>query len=259
MYLQYLDTLVYLYLISLSSPCVSDAIRCCLWYYLPQPPLHIPLVRPASSAQILPTSACVLFSQTDPSACGISPPRVPKIPYVTGFSVWIFYHMNIILKVRGDAATTASYAQTSTNINSADMTYTVRRTLGDRLTNVPSTQSAMKRTLTTVMPPFHQRTYPQQQGTYHHNQGTYHHKQKTTASRSIFFASTPSPTCSAGTWVTVPSGPTVSCTSALARRYATSLSTNPVPSKSPEEAVFTDRSGRSSVSWSSCKLFIIYV
>jgi hypothetical protein len=32
-----------------------------------------------------------------------------------------------------------------------------------------------------------------------------------------------------------------------------------VPSKSLEEAVFTVRSGRPSVSWSSCKLFLINV
>lgn len=271
MYLQYLDTFLYLYLISYLLR-VSDTIRCCLWCFLPPLPLDIPLVRPASSAQILPTSACVLFSQTDPSACGISPPRVHQILYVRGLGVWTFTNLDIILKVRRDAAPTASYAQTATNINSAYMTSTVLRTLGDRCTFVPSTQSAMKRTPITVTRPFHQRTYPQQgtyhhqqgtyhhkHGTYHHIQGTYHHQQKMTASRRIFFASTASPTCSAEMWVTAPSSPTASSSIVLAHRYATSLSTNPVPSKSLEEAVFTDRSGRPSVFWSSCKLFFVYV
>ena len=259
MYFKYLGILVYLYLICLSSPRVSDAIRCCLWYFSPQLPLHIPLVRPELSAQILPTSSCVLFSQTDPSACGISPLHVPQMPYVMSLGVWIIIHLDIILQVRGNAAATASYAQTATTINSAYMTSTVIRTLGDRITIVLSAPSAMKRTPITVTPPFHQRTYPPQQGTFHHQQGTYHHQQKTIAIRRVFFASTASRTCSAETWVAAPSSPTVNSTRALARRYATSLSTNPVPSKSLEEAVFTVRSGRPSVSWSSCKLFIINV
>ncbi|GFG31599.1 hypothetical protein Cfor_11747 [Coptotermes formosanus] len=168
----------------------------------------------------------------DQSAFGI-PPRAPKILYVTCLGVWTFTPTHPdMLQVRGAAASTASFAQTARNINSAGMTSTALRTPGDRITSVLTTPSAVKRIPITVRLSTRRPIHPPQQD-------TYLYQAKMNASRRTLSASTAIPTCSAETWGTAPLNLITNSTSAPVHRYATSLSTSRVPVPKLQEAVFT--------------------
>ncbi|KDR14495.1 hypothetical protein L798_10192 [Zootermopsis nevadensis] len=95
-------------------------------------------------------SKCVLTTEIDLSTSWINPLPALITQCVMRLSAWNYTLLDLTLQVPGDAASTDSYVQTTTNINYASTTIRVFHILGGQITIALKTQFATKHIFTTA-------------------------------------------------------------------------------------------------------------